>query len=87
MSTVWYWDMYPLTYLWKFFAIFLIILWPLILALFSAITIMVFSETLRNHERKVLNKRWIICKRCWDKNPRDANYCMKCGKKLKEIIL
>ena len=82
MTTVWYWDMYPLTNLWKFFATFLIILWPLILALFSAITIMVFSETLKVHERKQVTKKWIECSRCWDKNPHDANYCMKCWKKI-----
>ena len=82
MSTVWYWDMVPITSFWRLFASILVFLWPLIYWLASAITVMVFAETIRNHERKLENKRWIICPRCGEKNPKSANYCIKCGKKL-----
>jgi voltage-gated potassium channel len=82
MTTVGFWDMYPISNLWKFFASFLILLWPLILALFSAITIMVFSETIKSQEEKNENRRWKKCSRCGEKNPKSANYCMKCGEKI-----
>jgi len=82
MSTVWYWDMVPTTNLWKLFASFLVFLWPLIYWLASAITVMVFAETIKIHETKIESKRWKKCPRCSEKNPKSANYCMKCGKKL-----
>ncbi len=82
MTTVGFGDMYPLSLLWKIFASFLIILWPLILALFSAVTIMVFTETVKNNELKKENRRWKKCSRCGEKNPKIANYCMKCGNKI-----
>lgn len=82
MSTVWYWDMVPLSWLWKLFASSLVFLWPLIYWLASAITVMVFAETIKMHETKKENRRWKKCPRCEEKNPKDANYCMKCWKKL-----
>ena len=84
MSTVWFWDMVPSTNLWKIFASVLVFLWPLIYWLASAITVMVFAETIKNHETKLENRRWKTCKKCGEKNLRCANYCMKCGKKFKE---
>jgi len=82
VSTVWFWDMVPQTWLWKFFASGLVFLWPLIYWLASAITVMVFAETIKNHETKIENRRWIKCNRCDEKNPKNSNYCMKCWKKL-----
>jgi len=82
MSTVWFWDMVPSTYLWKIFASSLVFLWPLIYWLASAITVMVFAEIVKRNETKNENKRWIKCNRCEEKNPRIANYCMKCGNKI-----
>lgn len=82
MSTVWFWDIVPTTNLWRIFASSLVFLWPLIYWLASAITVMVFAETVKIHETKLENKRWKKCPRCGEKNPKSANYCMKCGKKL-----
>jgi len=82
MSTVWYWDMVPTTNLWRIFASILVFLWPLIYWLASAITVMVFAETIKIHETKIENRRWKVCPRCEEKNPKSANYCMKCWKKL-----
>ena len=82
MSTVWFWDMYPTTNLWRIFASSLVFLWPLLYWLASAITVMVFAETVRIHETKKENRRWKKCPRCQEKNPKSANYCMKCGEKL-----
>jgi voltage-gated potassium channel len=82
MTTVWYWDMVPVTNLWKATAWILIFVWPLILALASAITIMVFTESAKRNEMTQDSRRWIKCPRCETKNPRSANYCMKCWKKI-----
>jgi uncharacterized paraquat-inducible protein A len=61
----------------------LVFIWPLILALWSAITIMVFMESAKKHEMTNESRRWKKCERCESKNPRSSNYCMKCGKKYK----
>jgi len=82
MSTVWYWDMIPHSNYWKFIAAFLVFVWPLILALASAITVMVFMDTAKKNEKSWHSKRWKRCERCDDKNPKEANYCMKCWKKF-----
>lgn len=82
MTTVWYWDMVPSSNSWKIIASFLVFIWPLILALSSAITVMVFMETSKRHEIKWVLKRWKKCNRCHTKNPKDANYCMKCWNTL-----
>jgi len=82
MSTVWYWDMIPASNWWKVIAAFLVFVWPLILALASAITVMVFMDTSRKNEKAWHSKRWKKCPRCDEKNIKEANYCMKCGKKL-----
>jgi voltage-gated potassium channel len=82
MTTVWFWDMYPMTTLWKIFWSFLVFLWPLVLALASAITIMVFVETSKQEELSLKSKKWKICPRCKVKNVKDANFCYKCWKKI-----
>jgi ribosomal protein L40E len=82
MSTVWFWDMVPTTNLWKIFASVLVFLGPLIYWLASAITVMVFAETIKNHETKLENRRWKVCEKCGDRSLRCANYCMKCGNKF-----
>ncbi len=87
MTTVWFWDMVPLTNLWRVFWSFLVFLWPLVLALASAVTIMVFMETSRNHEMTHKHHaRSKHCHRCKSKNPKDANYCMICGEELNDQL-
>lgn len=82
MTTVWYWDMYPITILWKIIWSILIFLWPVLLAVLSSITIIVFmdvvEETRMNRERSHILK----CQRCNSKNPKKANYCMICWEKI-----
>lgn len=77
MTTVWYWDIYPISWLWKLVWSILVFLWPLMWALTWAITIMVFMETSKN---ELQNKRirWKFCSRCKTKNIKEANYCIKC---------
>jgi len=87
MTTVWYWDIVPITLVWKAIASILIFLWPIILWIFSAITIMVFMDTTERHRYIVFNKlskRVKFCPRCNTKNLKEANYCMKCWNKFIE---
>ena len=85
MTTVWYWDMFPLTSMWRVFWSILIILWPLVLAIVSAITTMVFMETLKNQEYAHRHIRWRICHRCKSRNIKEANYCMECWEELVSV--
>lgn len=83
MTTVGFWDMYPLTGLWKFLWSFIVFLWPLTIWLFSAVTVMVFQEAAHNQNILHKHSRWLSCKRCRTMNPKDANYCKKCWKEIK----
>lgn len=87
MATVWYWDMYPISPLGKIFWSVMVFLWPLLLALSSAVTIMVFNETNENQKNARRNIRWKLCVRCNSKNIKEANYCIVCWKKYPWIKL
>ncbi len=80
MTTVGYGDMYPVTTMWRVFWSVLVFVGPLLLALSSAVTIMVFAETSRNQALHTAGKK--KCHRCEDLNPHEANYCMKCWEKV-----
>lgn len=83
MTTVWYGDMVPVTVLGKVFWAILVFLWPLLLALSSAVTIMVFTEAARNHSvTKTHLFKSKICEKCKSKNRTEANYCSTCGEKF-----
>jgi voltage-gated potassium channel len=82
MTTVWFGDMYPTTVLGKLFWSALVFLWPLVLALTSAVSIMVFMETTRNQRLLSRSKRWKVCSRCMSRNVKEANYCTHCGDKF-----
>ncbi|MDP2091291.1 MAG: ion transporter [Candidatus Gracilibacteria bacterium] len=79
MSTVGYGDMSPISDGGKIIGSILIFLGPLILALFGAITIMVFMESSESENMLNKNTKLKECHRCRTFNPRYANYCMKCG--------
>ena len=80
MTTVGYGDMIPMTALWKLVGSWLILLWPLLLALTSAVTIMVFTEAARHHSNVKSNMfRSKVCLKCKSKNRPEANYCSSCG--------
>ena len=82
MTTVWFGDMYPISPLWKLFWSIVVLLWPLLLAVGSAVTIMVFMETAENQRVLMKSRRVKECMRCGIKNTKKANYCLSCGKKF-----
>lgn len=84
MTTVWYWDMYPMTTLWKLIWTILIFLWPVLLALVSSITILVFMDVLDMQRWKTTRFSKKTCKRCKMKSEKKANYCIRCGKEYKK---
>lgn len=83
MTTVWYGDMIPITAAGKIMWSFLIFLWPLLLALTSGVTIMVFTEAARHHSTVKSNMfRSKVCLKCKSKNRPEAKYCSSCGSKF-----
>jgi len=82
MTTVWYWDMYPITTAWKIIWSVLIILWPVLLAIVSAITILVFIDVIKRARIIKHKKERKKCPRCSRKNRKTAHFCIRCGKKL-----
>lgn len=86
MTTVWYWDMYPMSVGWKIFWAVLVFLWPILIALISAVTIMVFMETSKVYNSFWEAKRKVLCPRCSYANPKKANYCIKCWNRIVWVI-
>lgn len=82
-ATVGYGDMAPVTSLWKIIWSFLVFLWPVLWWLISAVTIMVFMETSRNHDL-IHSRKLRQCVKCKSINPKEANYCMKCWEELQK---
>ena len=82
MTSVWFWDMIPNTNIWKFIWSFLVFIWPLLLALVSAVTIMVFMDNSKRQATQLSARRWKKCEVCNSRNNLDSNYCSKCWNKL-----
>lgn len=83
MTTVWYWDTYPITIAWKILWSIIILIWPMVIAMISSITVLVFFEVAEKNRKEKLKLEIKPCPRCFTKdNPIDSNYCRKCGKKL-----
>ncbi len=83
MTTVWYWDMYPITPIWRIIWSVLIFLWPVLLAVVSSVTILVFMDVLEMQRWRPNRFTKKTCKRCKTKNAKEANYCIKCWKEYK----
>lgn len=83
MSTTGYGDMLPITSIWKIVASFLMFLWPVVIAIISSITVIIFLETSKIVQ---FSKRNNICKNCWSNNRDKAFYCSNCWEKLKNKI-
>lgn len=75
MTTVGYWDMAPITFLWRMLWVVLILLWPVLLAVISSITILVFMDVAES--QKITDSK--ICRTCKTRNNEHANFCFNCG--------
>lgn len=83
MATVWYGDIYPITPLWKIFGSLIIILGPLLIAIVSSITILIFMDLIEVQKKvKQILEIWEACHRCKHGNPKQSNYCCKCWSEL-----
>jgi len=80
MSNTWYGDMIPVSLLWKTVWWILMILWPIMIAILSSITVIIFlnSTKLINLKSRSDNS----CKKCWLYNDIDAVYCKSCWSKI-----
>lgn len=83
-ATVWYWDMYPITSMWKIVWTIVILLGPALLAIIGSLTILVFTEVAHIQEKA---KKWKIkiCPYCELENQIESNYCYNCWKKFRII--
>ncbi|MDD3145361.1 MAG: ion transporter [Candidatus Gracilibacteria bacterium] len=82
MTTTGYGDMVPISIISKIIATFLMFLGPVLIAIISSITVIIFLDSTRII---TFNNRENTCGICGKDNPNDAKYCNKCGKKLKKI--
>ena len=83
MTAVGYWDMVPVTTAGRLLGSLLIFFWPVMLAVASAITILVFMDVAEWH-KKFFEKN---CSNCKQLNREDAIYCYNCWKKKFENII
>lgn len=83
-ATVWYGDIVPITTVWKIVWSIVILLWPVLLSVVWAITILVFTDVAHTQDKL---KRWKskICVYCEKDNAIDSNYCVNCWRKFKLI--
>ncbi len=75
MTTVGYGDMIPITITGKFLWVVLILLGPVLLAVISSITILVFMDVAES--QKITDTK--ICQTCKTRNSEHANFCFNCG--------
>lgn len=83
MMTVWYGDIYPITPIGRVLAIIIMLLWPILVAILSSITILIFMDVAETQRKvKQILNAGKICDQCATENHDIANYCHKCGKKF-----
>ncbi len=75
MTTVGYWDMAPITLWGKILWTFLIFLGPVLLAVISSITILVFMDVAESQKLSLFK----TCSKCRTRNNDEANFCLNCG--------
>lgn len=75
MTTVGYGDMVPMSLGWKIFGSVLIVLGPVLLAVISSITILVFMDVAESHKLSLFK----TCAKCRAKNSDEANFCHNCA--------
>ena len=82
MSTVWYWDVVPQTDIGRMIWSFAMLIWPLVIAFLSALSVVIFMDIVTIDHKKLTG--WKICKICYNQNiDKDANYCKICWQDMK----
>lgn len=85
MMTVGYGDIYPITPIGKMLAIIIMLLWPILVAILSSITILIFMDVAETQRKvKQILSMDKVCSRCKTECHEIANYCYKCGEKLED---
>lgn len=83
ITTVWYWDIVPITWLGKLIWVILVLFGPIFFALMSSLTIMVFLEVINtNRGNLLLEGKDTECGYCKEKIPDTSNFCFNCGKQI-----
>lgn len=81
MATLWYGDKVPITLLWKFVSIFVIIFWPIFLSIITSITIVTFLDVVTYLKKD--QEMEIVCGSCYTPSNKNSDrYCRICGTKL-----
>lgn len=81
LSTTWYWEMIPISTWWKIIASFLMIMWPILTAVLSTITVIIFINSTKMINLKIDD---VNCKICNTKNEPDAKFCKWCWELIKK---
>ncbi len=77
MTTVWYWDLVPVSTLWRIIWWILMFLWPILIAIISSVTVLIFMESTSLLWEKVKK-----CKKCKNLCEKKDKFCSACGEKL-----
>ncbi len=76
MTTVGYGDVIPLTPMGRILWGILMFLWPIVIAIMSSLTVLIFLES-----TKMISYNWKSkeCIKCWTSNTKDSEFCKRCG--------
>jgi len=83
MTWIGYGDIVPITSLGRLFGSIIMLIWPVMIAILSSLTVVIFLESTDKLKRQSwLHNHWQKCPDCGKYNAPDANYCNWCGAKL-----
>ncbi len=83
MTGLGYGDIVPITSWWRLFAGIIMLLGPVMIAILSSLTVVIFLESTDRIKRQLwLDKHGKKCPQCHKSNPPEASYCNWCGARL-----